>query len=505
MLSIESQRAELNRYAEREGLTTVAILEEARSARVPGRPQFNQLLERIRRGEADGILAWHPDRLARNSLDGGTVIYLLDTGAIYNLRFPTYTFENTPQGKFMLGIVFTQSKYYSDALSENVRRGNRAKRERGWLPSCAPIGYLNGRSPTGDKIIVSDPERFPMIRTLWKLMLSGGYSVAELRRIAARDIGLRTPERKRIGGSALSVSGLYRVFSNPFYAGQIAYEGQWYPGRHESAVTVEEFERVQVLLGKPNRARPKEHDFAYAGMLRCGRCGGTVTAEEKINRHGSHYTYYHCTHNVRGIACREGSIEERTLEEQLIAFLHRISISDDELQKALAIIVEEQKKQRIAGVDPREAATRALGRSQQELDNLTRLRYRDLIGDDEFGRQRSELLKRQAVLKQQLDQLNSDSWIEPSRNLFLFSNRAVFWLTHGSTSEKRLILATVGSNPTLMSKKLSIDARNPFTLLLQPRKNSHWWAIVNDVRTFFRQQPDFEFPPLPNPQGSTLG
>ena len=81
------------------------------------------MLERIEAGEAEGILAWHPDRLARNSVDGGRIIYLLDTGKIKTLKFPTFRFESDPQGKFMLNIMFGQSKYYVDSLSENTKRG----------------------------------------------------------------------------------------------------------------------------------------------------------------------------------------------------------------------------------------------------------------------------------------------------------------------------------------------------------------------------------------------
>src|ERR1700749_1418238 len=102
MLSIESQRNELRRFSEREQLRIVATMEEAKSAKSPGRPVFQDLVKRIERGEADGILAWHPDRLARNALDGGMVIHLLDMGKLTSLKFPTYTFENTSQGKFML-------------------------------------------------------------------------------------------------------------------------------------------------------------------------------------------------------------------------------------------------------------------------------------------------------------------------------------------------------------------------------------------------------------------
>ena len=131
VLSIESQKQELERYAEREKLQIVTLKAEAGSAKAPGRPVFNEMLRSIQRGVADGILAWHPDRLARNALDGGRIIHLLDTRKLTDLRFPTYTFENTSQGKFMLAIIFGQSKYYVDSLSENVRRGNRTKREKG--------------------------------------------------------------------------------------------------------------------------------------------------------------------------------------------------------------------------------------------------------------------------------------------------------------------------------------------------------------------------------------
>src|SRR3990172_4940446 len=97
------------------------------TAKTPGRPIFNNLLDRIERGEANGILAWHPDRLARNSVDGGRVIYLLDCQKLRFLKCPTFWFENTPQGRFMLNVAFGQAKYYVDNLSENIRRGMRQK------------------------------------------------------------------------------------------------------------------------------------------------------------------------------------------------------------------------------------------------------------------------------------------------------------------------------------------------------------------------------------------
>src|SRR5947209_12996388 len=165
VLSLDSQRTEMERHAAAWGAESVRVFVDAQSAKAPGRPVFEEMLREVGKGKADGIIAWHPDRLARNSVDGGRIIYLLDTGKLRDLRFATFSFENNSQGKFMLSIIFGYSKYYVDSLSENVKRGNRTKIAHGWRPGPAPIGYLNDKE---NKTIVPDPERFPLIRRLWE-------------------------------------------------------------------------------------------------------------------------------------------------------------------------------------------------------------------------------------------------------------------------------------------------------------------------------------------------
>jgi site-specific DNA recombinase len=232
---------------------------------------------------------------------------------------------------------------------------------------------------------------------------------------------------------------------------------------------VEQFERVQVLLGKTSRARVKTHVFAYSGLMRCGSCGGSITAEEKVNRYGSHYTYYHCTHRKRDIVCNEKCAEEGQLQEQILLFLNSIYLVQQELDRLLAVIEDERVKESHDGGGIKQAVQSSMERCARNLDNLTKLRYRDLIGDEEFIRQRADLTQEQSKLKQRLQRLNTEQWIEPSRNLFLFSNRAAFWLTHGTASERRLILSSIGSNLALQNKKLSIDAKEPFRILQKHR------------------------------------
>src|SRR3989339_2032556 len=143
VLSIEAQFAELREFAKQNNLFIVREFTESKTAKEPGREIFNQMLSEIEKGNAEGILAWNPDRLARNSVDGGRVIYLGDTLKIKSLKFPTFWFEATPQGKFMLSVAFGQAKYYTDNLRENILRGIRQKIRRGELSAKAPLGYFN--------------------------------------------------------------------------------------------------------------------------------------------------------------------------------------------------------------------------------------------------------------------------------------------------------------------------------------------------------------------------
>src|SRR4030065_2112137 len=89
ILSIEAQLQELRDFAKRENLNIAQEFIEKQSAKIPGRPIFNEMMKRIEKGDADCILSWHPDRLARNSIDGGKVIYPLGTGKLAGLEFPS--------------------------------------------------------------------------------------------------------------------------------------------------------------------------------------------------------------------------------------------------------------------------------------------------------------------------------------------------------------------------------------------------------------------------------
>lgn len=478
--SIDSQERELSRlFGAQPGIDVVDTLKEAQSAMTLGRPIFNDALDRIERGEADGLIAWAPDRLARNSVDGGRVIYLLDTGKLKDLKFATFTFENTPSGKFMLSILFGQSKYYSDALSENVRRGIRTKLEKGWLPNMAKIGYLN--DPV-TRTIVTDPDRLPLIRELWELMLSGAYSPRKIWEIMAQR-GLRTIQRKHEGGRPLALSAIYKILTSPFYAGVIPWKGQLYAGKHTAVVTMDEFEAVQRMLHRPAPARPKKREFAFTGLIRCGECGFAVTAEETTNRFGSKYTYYHCSKRRLDYRCGQRCIEAKQLEQQIETFLLSIQIHPKLHAFAKNLATRDQQEQeRLLEIEAK-AVNAALSRIEVARRNLTKLCISGQITNDEFDVERRDQERERLRLDTRKTDSAAPNRFEPGALCVEFSIYAAKWFREGDNQTKRTILEIVGSNPVLIDKQLRIDAAKPFRGWSHIETIPTLRSVVEDVRT----------------------
>lgn len=461
ILSLDSQQSEVAKLvALIPHVEVVDMFRESQSAKKPGRPIFEKMLTRVDQGEAQGIITWNPDRLARNALDGARIIDLLDRGKLKDLKFSTFSFENSPQGKLMLFTLFGFSKYYVDSLSENIKRGNRSKAERGWRPSRPPIGYLHDPAT---KTTVPDPDRFDLVRQMFGLMLSGAHSPRSVHRIAKKEWGLRTLRRKSQGGALLNISSVNVILRNPFYAGVFKWEGQMVAGRHEPMISLQEFERVQEVFRRPGQRRPQHKSFPFTGILRCGGCGLSITAEDKRNKYGRFYTYYHCTRSRHESPCPEKYIRKERLEGQVAEFLASLRIAPHTCAW-LNEILDEQPTARASERESQQAsAEESVRRMDREIDTLTDLRVRNLISDEEFTKKRLALTSERLALRQQVSQLTEEpDWIEPIRTLVSFNNKAVEYFLGGDDEQKRLILTITSSNPTLSDRILSIRAKKPF-------------------------------------------
>ena len=263
----------------------------------------------------------------------------------------------------------------------------------------------------------------------------------------------------------------------------IPWEGTTYTGKHVPMVTLSEFERVQELLGRPGRPRRQRHEFPFTGMIRCGECGFMVTAEHKRNRYGSDYTYYHCSWRRPDYRCHQPSLQEASVEGKLREFLEEIAPPDSLHEWALNHLGLIEKDTKAVATAQRKSLEQALQATRKQLQNLTTLRLRDLISDEEFLMQRETLQQGELNLVQQEEVKTEADLFEPLDLAISFSKSAVAWFGAGDPRTKRTIITITGSNLVLKDRELMIDGRKPFRRWTKKPTISQMCAFLSDVRT----------------------
>jgi site-specific DNA recombinase len=455
----------------------VKYLEESKSAFEPNkRPVFQQMLDMLDKGEIDGIVAWHPDRLSRNEVDASAITWRIRKGIIKDLKFASgFTFENTPEGMMMLQMTMSQSQYFSAKLSKDIRRGNEKKRELGGLTGRAHEGYLNDRI---NKTVVIDPDRFPLIRKAFDMYLTGEYSVQAILKIMNDEWGYKTLKRSKSGGTPLSRSSLYYIFRNVRNAGLVP--DPYDPERFHKAdfpamITMEEYDKVQMLLGRKGLPRlASRKQFALRGFIRCADCDCTITAQTKkkqlksgkVNLH----TYYHCTGKRTGCSQKSIYVKEDDLYSELMTLLDSYELDTTLYDWAMDAFRNMAEQEALERNSVQVAQSRSIINTQEQLDRLLDMATRGLIDDDDF-KAKSETLKK--VLKD-LQEEQADNayrvknWYEFVTDAFEKLTYAGKKFTEGDLGHKRDILLAIGKNPTLLDGKLQIT---PEVWLLQLKNN----------------------------------
>ncbi|KKQ77226.1 MAG: Recombinase, partial [Parcubacteria group bacterium GW2011_GWA1_38_7] len=465
VLSIDNQVSELKEFAERENLEIVDFLTEAQSAKVTGRPIFNSLVKRIEKGEAQGIVSWNPDRIARNSIDGGKIIYLLDTGELQSLKFPTHWFENTPQGRFMLSIAFGQAKYYVDNLSQNVTRGLKYKIKTGVWPARAPMGYRNDRN--SKSIVVYEPEARPL-RKAFELYSTGKYALDGIGKFLFEN-GMKN----KYSGGQLNDSNLRRVLMRPFYTGYMVFRGEMFKGTHAPLISKELFDKCQVVRkqrGYYHQNQSKRYNFAFTGLIKCKYCNCSITAEHRPfyfprTHHKADYLYYHCT-KKKGECCQKGYTREEVIAVQFREMIKSLSVSEAWVTRMNNFLVQDVESQKVEDKNTSLSLETEISQTEQKLDTLLEAYLDTVIDSESYTKKKNELMERKANLVSKQKELTSDNpnWIEGVTNFITCAQKcAKIARAENNCHDLADMAKKVGS--FLKDKKIEFCLYFPYNLL----------------------------------------
>lgn len=470
--SIEDQKRELDKLKIQFNIDVVKTYQESKSAKKPGREEFDKMISDIKKGEIQGILCWKINRLSRNPVDGGEIQWLLQQGILQSIMTPGREYR-TEDNVMMMSVELGMANQFILDLSKDVKRGLYSKAKKGWRPGLAPVGYLNDKfQEKGNKKILTDEKKFPLVRKIWDLALTGNYTVPAIQEIANDKWGLRTTFYKKEG--KLSTSHVYRILTNNFYYGEFEYAGKVYQGKHEAMITPEEYDRVQKILGKKGKPRPKHKKLPFNGVIRCGECGCSITADEKIKyvkteKKTKSYMYHKCTKKKPGVKCNQKPISFPDLEKQIKIELDKITMPHSFFEFATNALNKEnlrESKNRNIKIKNQQ---KAFSECCKKIDNLIKLYIspsnsdRSLLSDSEFKGQKSSLIKEKFSIQLELKRLSEgiNDWLELAEKTFKFATYSKVWFERGDYEKKTRILNALGSNFTLKDGKLAITLTKP--------------------------------------------
>ena len=363
----------------------------------------------------------------------------------------------------MLQVAFGQSKYYSDNLSENVKRGIRQKLRRGEWPSRAPFGYLNNPKTRNLEI---DPIKSRAVKKAFEDFATSQYTLQSLsQRLSFYGVVSGS-------GKPLCKATLQRMLTNKAYLGLIEYEKETHEGCFPKIIDLATFEAVQKIL--KSRARPRKrkesHNFPLTGLLTCGECGAAITAQYV---HGCGGTYRYCRCTKRLGPCSQKYLQEKQLAEQIKEQLQKVAISDEWHEQGLARIEKWKEEFKNNNAFFAQNLENKMQDTELKLNKLVDSYLEGTIEKETYLLKKEELIK----IKTDLFSEKSDfgrkgiSWIEPLQEFWKSAHQAKKLAVSNDLYEIKSFVAKNGTNRRLVDRKVAWLRKNPFPILAEKNES----------------------------------
>ena len=471
-VSLQQQRASIEQFSARSELSVFEWLEEQETAAKSGRPVFTQMLKRLKKGEATGVIIHKIDRSARNLKDWAELGQLIDQGI--EVHFSNEAVDMTSRGgRLSADIQAVVAADYIRNLREEVKKGFYGRLKQGLMPMPAPLGYLNNGAGSAKTI---DPVAGPIIRQAFDLYATGRYGHRALTDEINR-MGLRTRRGKQV-----SVNVIAGILSNPFYMGLIRLRrsGKTYKGIHKPLVPPSVFQRVQdVAAGKAVRG-PNLHEFRFSRFITCETCGRSLIAERQKG-----HVYYRC-HNRN---CVGASIREQDIETAIWDKIKGLHLAPEEIACIDGIL---EKKRReggaLAEVEVKTAKLNLAALTERQ-NRLTDAYVDGALDRADFEQRKATLLMERCDLEHKLAQAESgySEFLHGLEQQVELIKHASLLYENGLSTETRDLMNEVVSNRSVCRKTIMIAVKKPLSEVASRPKNLTGGSVRGRGRTFWRR------------------
>jgi site-specific DNA recombinase len=459
--SIPAQLRLLNDYALKNNLQLIKEFIDVETAKQAGRTNFGEMIKFLQKNsEIKIILVEKTDRLYRNFRDYVTIddldleIHLVKEGEVLSKNSKSHQ-------KFIHGIKVLMAKNYIDNLSDEVKKGFAEKAEQGGFPNKAPLGYINNKETHTIEI---DPQRAPFIKFMFGSYASGNHSISSIRQKCIEE-GFKY----RKSDKYISRSNVERILKNIFYTGCFKWDGKIYQGNHPPIITKELFSQVQEVFKRQNKPKYSKRKFAFAGLLKCDKCGCAITSEIQKGK----YIYYHCT-GFKG-NCGNSWIRQEELEEKMGEIVRNIQIDKEHLE----LIVEALRLSHSQEKEYHDQMIKNLNAVYLRLQNRLDQAYLDKLDgniSEEFWKLKSEewRTEQQSIREKiHLHESANVNYFDQGVRILELAHRAYPLYLRQDSFEKRKLLDFLLSNCTLNDGILCPTYRKPFDILVKGLQNEN--------------------------------
>ncbi len=459
--SLDTQERLLRDYASKNKLEIVRFIRESKSAKTDGnRPLFLEMLKYIQEGKADGILVVHTDRIARNFIDAGMIIKMLEKGLLKEVRTPSKVYDDY-MSLFYMGFDFVFASHYSRDLSVKVKAGNESKILKGEYPTNAPLGYLN--IPHG---IVPDPIRASFVKRAFELYGTGELSLKSLTK-ELHNSGFTTKK-----GFYVNKSCIHRLLSNPEYLGFINRKGHLYRGNHQPLVSQTLFDKVQDILNNKHNSRKQKHNFLYRRFLSCSVCGCKITAD--IAKHK--YVYYHCTNGKKVCDQHKNYLSENSVEELFKDFFKGCKIDKETASLSLELYKEELLNEHKLEDQSIKTRKNEISKIDNKIQKLVDMKLEEKIDEDLFKQTKERLLREKTELEKisvPIPFENIETTFELLDTIKIRACNLQKVFINGDSEVKKNLLDSVLSNCYIEDKKITkVNLNLPYRPILELGKST---------------------------------
>ena len=256
------------------------------------RPALRKLLSDIRERRIDVVVVYKVDRLTRSLADFAKLVELFDANAVSFVSVTQAFNTTTSMGRLTLNVLLSFAQFEREVTGERIRDKIAASKKKGiWMGGVVPLGYR-----VENRALHIVEEHAALIRRIHASYLDLG-SVVKLHRHLI-DEGITVPPRidgkgNALGGGVFSRGHLYKLLSNPIYAGDLAHRGVANPGEHQPIIARELWDQVQHRLADQTRAASTRRQCSEAlliGKLRDAR--GIAFSPSYAVKNGKRYRYY---------------------------------------------------------------------------------------------------------------------------------------------------------------------------------------------------------------------